>query len=71
MFKIFTSMASAIRDHLCKAYICISEFPRGQTFAEYAIIFAALRIAVFAAYESIGNSIIILGNGLNSDLTSA
>jgi len=26
---------------------------------------------VFAAYESIGNSIVVLGNGLNSDLTSA
>jgi Flp pilus assembly pilin Flp len=51
--------------------IWIRESPRGQTFAEYALIFASLSLAVFAAYKTIGQSAVVLGNGLNSDLTSA
>jgi hypothetical protein len=71
MFKIRETAAIYIADSLCKSYIWIRENPRGQTLTEYALIFAALSIAAFAAYESIGNSIVVLGNGLNSDLTSA
>ncbi len=56
---------------LSKSYIWMRESPRGQTLTEYALIFAALSIAVYAAYRSIGNSAVILGNGLNNDLTSA
>jgi len=44
--------------------------PSGQTLAEYALIFAALSIAAFAAYQSIGNGVVVLGNGLSSELTS-
>ena len=47
------------------------ESPRGQTLTEYALIFAALSIAAFAAYQTIGNSAVVLGNALNNDLTSA
>ena len=51
--------------------IWVRESPRGQTLAEYALIFAALSLAAFAAYQSIGNGIVILGNGLSNNLTSA
>jgi Flp pilus assembly pilin Flp len=63
-----------MRDHgnysLLRWYIWMRENPRGQTLAEYALIFVAISLAVFAAYESIGNSVVVLGNGLNSELTS-
>jgi Flp pilus assembly pilin Flp len=71
MLKIREPVATFINDSLCKSYIWVRESPRGQTLAEYALIFAALSLAAFAAYESIGNGIVILGNGLSNDLTSA
>jgi hypothetical protein len=49
----------------------LRESPRGETFTDYTLIFAAISIAAFAAYQSIGNSAVVLGNGLNSSLTSA
>jgi hypothetical protein len=70
MLKIRELAATCVSASMCRFYIWIRESPRGQTLAEYALIFAALSLAVFAAYESIGNNIVILGNGLNSDLTS-
>jgi|HubBroStandDraft_6_1064221.scaffolds.fasta_scaffold2445732_1 Flp pilus assembly pilin Flp len=71
MLKIREPVGTCISDSFCKSYIWIRESQRGQTLAEYALIFAALSLAVFAAYQAIGNNIVILGNGLNSDLTSA
>lgn len=71
MHKIREFVATYISDSFEKSYIWIRESPRGQTLAEYALIFAALSIAAFAAYQSIGNSVVILGNGLSNDLTSA
>ena len=52
-------------------YIARPERPRGQTLAEYALIFVALALAIFAAYQSIGNSTAALGSGVNSELTNA
>ena len=63
--------SSRVNALLCKSYIWMRESPRGQTLTEYALIFAALSIAAYAAYQSIGNSAVVLGNGLNNDLTSA
>jgi Flp pilus assembly pilin Flp len=71
MLNMRKPTATPISDSICRSYIWVREIPRGQTLTEYALIFAALSLAVFAAYESIGNSIVVLGNGLNSDLTSA
>jgi Flp pilus assembly pilin Flp len=71
MLDMTKPAATRISDSICRSYIWVRESPRGQTLTEYALIFAALSLAVFAAYESIGNSIVVLGNGLNSDLTSA
>jgi hypothetical protein len=39
--------------------------------AEYALIFASLSVAAFVAYRSIGQSTVVLGSGLNNDLTNA
>ena len=64
-------MATYIIDSFRKFQSWIRESPRGQTFAEYALIFASLSIAAFAAYKTIGESAVVLGNGLNSDLTNA
>jgi Flp pilus assembly pilin Flp len=63
--------SSRVNALLCKSYIWMRESPRGQTLTEYALIFAALSIAAYAAYQTIGNSAVVLGNGLNNDLTSA
>ena len=71
MLNIREPVATCINDSLCKSYIWVRESPRGQTLAEYALIFAALSLAAFAAYQSIGNGIVILGNGLSNDLTNA
>jgi len=71
MLKIEGIKANRRNDRLLRWYIRVRESPRGQTLAEYALIFVALSLAAFAAYQSIGNSVVVLGNGLNSDLTSA
>jgi Flp pilus assembly pilin Flp len=60
----------SLSDRLLSAYIGARYSARGQTLAEYALIFAALGLAVFAAYQSIGNSTKTLGNALSNDLTS-
>jgi Flp pilus assembly pilin Flp len=61
---------SRLTDSLLKTCIRLRESERGQTFVEYALIFAALSIAALAAYQSIGSSVVILADGLNSELTS-
>ena len=71
MLKTRWITASRVNDLLLKCYVRLREGERGQTLAEYALIFAALSIAAFAAYQSIGNGVVVLGNGLNSELTSA
>lgn len=43
----------------------------GQTMTEYALVLAAIAVAVFAAYQALGSSISSLITGVNSTLTSA
>ncbi len=38
---------------------------------EYALILAAVAIVVFVTYQTMGNDINSLVNGINTDLTSA
>ena len=71
MLDVWDFIAGSIGDLSRNLYVRIRVSHRGQTLAEYALIFAALSLAVFAAYQSIGNSVVILGNALNNDLTSA
>ena len=44
---------------------------RGQTMTEYALVLAAIAIAVYAAYKSLGSSVSSLMTGVDSTLTSA
>jgi hypothetical protein len=71
MLKIHAIKPISVSDRLTMSYIRLRESPRGQTLTEYALIFASLSIAAYAAYESIGRNAVVLGNGLNSDLTNA
>ena len=43
----------------------------GQTMTEYALILAAVAIVVFITYQSMGNDIGSLVNGINTDLTTS
>jgi Flp pilus assembly pilin Flp len=71
MMKLRAIRSDTKKHHLLRWYIALRERPRGQTLAEYALIFVALALAVFAAYQSIGNGTAALGSGVNSELTNA
>jgi Flp pilus assembly pilin Flp len=68
--KVKQATKRCLDNLLLKMYVRLCQKPSGQTLAEYALIFAALSIAAFAAYQSIGNGVVVLGNGLSSELTS-
>jgi Flp pilus assembly pilin Flp len=44
---------------------------KGQTMTEYALIMAAVAVVVFITYETMGQDIGSLVNGINTDLTTA
>jgi Flp pilus assembly pilin Flp len=44
---------------------------RGQTMTEYALILAAVAVAVYGAYAVMGNNIGTLASGIDSALTNA
>jgi len=44
---------------------------RGQTMTEYALIMAAIAVVVFVTYNTMGNDINSVVNGINVDLSSA
>jgi len=44
-------------DFLRKLYVKSSEFARGQTMTEYALILAAVAIVVYAGYQTLGTTI--------------
>lgn len=46
-------------------------FHRAQTMTEYALILAAIAVAVYATYQALGNSIGSLASGVDSTLTNA
>jgi Flp pilus assembly pilin Flp len=47
------------------------ELSKGQTMTEYSFILAAIAIAVFVAYRTMGNSITSMVQSISSQLTSA
>ena len=55
-------------DLIRKMYVKGSEFARGQTMAEYALILAAIAVIVYASYQTMGTNIKTLLNTVNSDL---
>jgi Flp pilus assembly pilin Flp len=44
---------------------------RGQTMTEYALLLAAVAVAVFGTYRVLGNNIGSLAKGVDSTLTNA
>ncbi len=44
---------------------------KGQTMTEYALIMAAVAVVVFVTYQTMGQDIGSLVNGINTDLTTA
>jgi Flp pilus assembly pilin Flp len=60
---------------LFKSYLALREWQKGlspaQTMTEYALIMAAIAVVVFITYQTMGNDIGSLVNGINSDLTSS
>jgi Flp pilus assembly pilin Flp len=44
---------------------------RGQTMTEYALILAAIAVAVYGVYAAMGNNIATLASGVDSALTNA
>jgi Flp pilus assembly pilin Flp len=44
---------------------------KGQTMTEYALILAAVAIAVFIAYKTMGNSITSMVQAISNQLTGA
>ncbi len=62
-------------NQLASAYLKFRERARaltgGQTMTEYALIMAAVAVVVFVTYQTMGNDIGSLVNGVNTDLTTA
>lgn len=62
-------------DKLNRMYVKARErfvrFHRAQTMTEYALVLAAIAVAVYAAYKTLGSSISSLTSGVDSSLTSA
>ena len=44
-------------DTLRKMYVKGSEFARGQTMTEYALILAAVAVVVYAGYQTMGTTL--------------
>ena len=44
---------------------------RGQTMTEYALLLAAVAVAVYSTYRLLGNNIGTLASGIDSALTNA
>ena len=55
-----------------KSYVRINELRRrwakGQTMTEYALILAAIAVAVYATYETMGNDITAMVNKVDTAL---
>jgi Flp pilus assembly pilin Flp len=48
-----------------------TRFTRGQTMTEYALILAAIAIAVFVTYQTMGNNITALAQSIDTKLAAA
>ena len=44
-------------DLIRRLYVRTSEFGRGQTMTEYALIMAAVAVVVYAGYQTLGTTI--------------
>ena len=51
-----------------KLYVKASDFARGQTMAEYALILAAVAVVVYVGYQTMGTTITTLLGSVDSSL---
>jgi len=62
-------------DFLVQVFVNVRErvvrLHRAQTMTEYALVLAAVAVAVYGAYKILGNSIGSLASGVDSTLTNA
>jgi Flp pilus assembly pilin Flp len=62
-------------DKVTEAFLKVRErfvrLNRGQTMTEYALILAAIAVAVYGTYAVLGNNIGSLASGVDSSLTNA
>jgi Flp pilus assembly pilin Flp len=54
-------------NYLTRAYVRITE-RKGQSMTEYALILSAIAVVAFATYNSLGNKIVNVVNGIITDL---
>jgi Flp pilus assembly pilin Flp len=53
---------------ITKLYVRASEFKKGQTMTEYALILSAVAVVVFAGYQTMGGDINGLLNTIDGKL---
>ena len=62
-------------DFITKHYVRLNELRRrvskGQTMTEYALIMAAIAVAVYVTYQAMGTDINTLVGKVNTDLTAS
>ena len=57
-----------MKNYLLKVYVALTEYPRGQTMTEYALILATIAVAAYVAYQGLGTKISDLANTVAGDL---
>ena len=55
---------------LTRMFVKVSEWRKGQTMTEYALILAAVAVVVFVTYQVLGQDINKMVNGVDAALTS-
>ena len=55
-------------EKITKMFVKVSEYQKGQTMAEYALILAAVAVVVFVGYQTMGTTITSLLTNVDSSL---
>ena len=55
-------------EFVTKLYVRATEFKRGQTMTEYALILSAVAVVVFAGYQTMGGKITSLLTSIDGQL---
>jgi Flp pilus assembly pilin Flp len=55
-------------DKITKMFVKVSEYQRGQTMAEYALILSAVAVVVFVGYQTMGTTITTLLTSVDGKL---
>ena len=58
-------------EFITRAFLKVREWHQGQTMTEYALILAAVAVVVFVTYETMGQDINSVVNGIDQQLTAS